>query len=156
MSGDMQLFCDMDGVLADFDTGYEQQLGRRPSKAKDNVDWAKVKMTPNFYLNLPPMIDMPVLWKHIRDHKPVILTGIPSDVPEAFENKRAWVSRWLGTEVSMIGCRSAEKSQYARPGDILVDDWEKYRDKWIEAGGIWITHYSAFETISQLRAVGIS
>jgi hypothetical protein len=31
-------------------------------------------------------------------------------------------------------------------GDVLLDDWEKYRTSRIDAGGRWITHVSAVET----------
>jgi hypothetical protein len=35
----MQLFVDMDGVLADFDAHYEAVFGVRASKELDNIDW---------------------------------------------------------------------------------------------------------------------
>ena len=35
----MQLFVDMDGVLADFDAHYHARFGVRCSTAADNVDW---------------------------------------------------------------------------------------------------------------------
>lgn len=47
----MQLYVDLDGVLADFDTGYERAFGVRPDKAANNVDWTMVRRTPDFYLN---------------------------------------------------------------------------------------------------------
>jgi hypothetical protein len=46
-------------------------------------------------------------------------------------------------------------SIHASPGDILIDDWEKYRDLWIAKGGVWITHRSAVETIVALNALGL-
>jgi hypothetical protein len=44
---------------------------------------------------------------------------------------------------------------HAQPGDILIDDSEKYRNSWIQAGGIWMTHRSADGTIATLDAMGV-
>ena len=87
---------------------------------------------------------------------PIILTGVPRLISEeAAANKRAWVDLKLGENVRMIGCRSRDKSLYAKPGDILIDDWEKYRHIWLAAGGRWITHTSADRSIDQLLDLGI-
>ena len=152
----MQLFVDMDGVLADFDTGYELAFGTRPDKKDDNVDWQAVRARRGFYENLPPMPDMPELWAHIEPHRPIVLTGVPWSVEEAPENKRAWARKNLGLHVEVRCCRSKEKCLHAQPGDVLIDDWEKYRHLWIAQGGRWITHRSAAESIRGLRALGIS
>jgi hypothetical protein len=52
-------------------------------------------------------------------------------------------------------CWSREKSLHASPGDVLIDDYEKYRGLWIEAGGRWITHISAAETDRALAQMGL-
>ena len=147
----MQLYVDMDGVLADFDAHHESVFGFRSDKLLDNVDWKKVRAYPNFYRDIPPMADLNVLWNELAPYSPIVLTGIPDSVAEAAVNKREWVDKVLGRDVSMIACRSKEKALYCRPGDILIDDWEKYRDLWVAAGGRWITHVSAAESI---RALG--
>jgi len=52
---------------------------------------------------------------------------------------------------------SVEREVYhAEPGDILVDDWEKYRHLWIARGGRWVTHRSAEESVRELRALGVN
>lgn len=145
-----QLFVDMDGVLADFDAHHEATFGYRSDKLADNVDWDAVRGVKDFYLNIPPMADLQQLWERIGPLNPIVLTGVPWSVVEAPENKRAWVRKNLGSHVEVRCCKSAEKCLHARPGDILIDDWEKYKHKWIEVGGVWITHTSAAETIRQL------
>lgn len=146
------LFVDMDGVLADFDTGYEKAFGIRPSKANDIVDWSLVRRTDGFYRDLPPMPDFHELWDGIAHLKPIILTGVPSSVAEAADNKRAWVDKMIGRGQPMIACLSKDKSLHIRnPGDVLIDDREKYRSLWIERGGRWITHTTAATSLSQLR-----
>lgn len=151
----MQLYVHMDGVLADFDRHHETVFGTRADKAADNVDWAAVRAVGDFYLNIPPMADMSMLWARIERYKPIVLTGVPRSVEEAPENKRAWVRRHLGSHVEVRCCRSREKCQHAQPGDILIDDWEKYRHLWVAKGGVWITHLGAAQTAHALDALGL-
>lgn len=152
----MQIFVDMDGVLADFDAHHEAVFGVRPDKVADNVDWSAVRAVEDFYLNIPPMDDLPMLWWALGKYSPIVLTGVPWSVAEAADNKRAWVRKHLGAHVQVRCCRSSEKCHHAVPGDILIDDWEKYKHLWINAGGRWITHRSAYETIRELVALGVS
>ena len=151
----MQLYVDMDGVLADFDAHHATVFGVRADKVLDNVDWAAVRAIPGFYADIPPMDDLPALWAAIEHHRPIVLTGVPGSVEEAPENKRGWVRRHLGAHVEVICCRSREKSRFAKPGDVLIDDWERYRQLWLDRGGHWITHRSAADTITELRALGL-
>lgn len=149
-----QLYVDMDGVLADFDQHHEDTFGYRSCKLSDNVDWKAVRAVKDFYLNLPPMADMHILWARIARFNPIILTGIPYSVKEAEENKRAWARKHIGNHVQLIGCKSAHKSRHMKPGDVLIDDWEKHKQLWIDRGGIWITHTSAADTSRQLDELG--
>lgn len=151
----MRLFVDMDGVLADFDTGYEQVFGFRPSKMADNVDWKAVRAVSGFYENLPPMPDMSDLWAYVERHDPIVLTGIPYSVEEALSNKIAWITKHLGSNVEVRGCKSKDKCLHAKPGDILIDDWTKYQHLWVASGGRWITHTSAENTIAELKQLGL-
>lgn len=147
-----QLFCDMDGVLADFDTGYRTMVGPYGGKDQDDVDWKKIKDAGEFFLLLPPMPDMDYLWSNIEHLNPIILTGVPTQASEeALSNKRAWVDKHIGRHVRMIGCLSAAKCLHAKPGDVLIDDWEKYKHLWVGAGGNWITHYNASATLGELE-----
>ena len=84
-----------------------------------------------------------------------MLTGVPRSVEEAPDNKRAWVRKHLGAHVEVRCCRLSQKSLHAKLGDVLIDDWEKYRRLSLKAGGRWITHRSAAETISELEALGL-
>jgi hypothetical protein len=80
------------------------------------------------------MPDLGLLWGRIERYRPIILTGVPQAVEEAPDNKRAWVRLHLGAQVEVRCCLSKEKCLHASPGDILIDDWEKYRDLW--GGGL--------------------
>jgi hypothetical protein len=153
----IQVFVDMDGVLADFDAHHEAVFGVRSCKTADNVDWGAVRAIPGFYEAIPPMPDMEELWSFVAQltPRPIVLTGVPSSVEEAPENKRAWVRKHLGADVEVRCCRSKEKSLHAKPGDILIDDWEKYRHLWEAKGGRWVTHTSAQRSIDQLLVLGV-
>lgn len=146
----MQLFLDMDGVLADFDAHHEAVFGRRPDKLKDDVDWKAIRAVKGFYSDIPPMPDLEVLWGATAHLRPIVLTGVPSSVEEAPANKTAWVRKHLGPNVEVRCVLSREKSKHCRPGDVLIDDWEKYRHLWVGAGGFWITHRSAPESVLAL------
>lgn len=151
----MQIYVDMDGVLADFDLGYAAAFGVWPGKEKDDVDWSAVRKHKDFYLNLSPMIDMQMLWDYVKKYNPIVLTGIPENVPEADANKRAWAIKNLGGTVEIHCCRSKEKYLHCKPGDLLIDDWTKYKDLWVNAGGLWITHTTSRNTIGHLVDMGI-
>ena len=150
----MQLFVDMDGVLADFDAHYETTFGVRPS-TKEDIDWKRVAECREFHLHIPPMADLQRLWDHIERHNPIVLTGAPLSPAEVRVNKRVWVDRHLGEHVEVRCCRASEKSLHASAGDVLIDDWEKYRDLWIAKGGVWVTHRCAEETIEILLELGL-
>lgn len=153
-----QIFVDMDGVLADFDAHHETVFGVRADKLADNVDWQRVRNVHGFYADIPPMPDMEDLWGFVSrlTPRPIVLTGVPSSVEEAPENKCAWVRKHLGEDVEVRCCRSKDKSLHiGKPGDILIDDWTKYRDLWLSRGGRWITHVNAETTILRLLDMGI-
>jgi hypothetical protein len=153
------LFLDMDGVLADFDQHHENLFGSRPlyDGVFRKADWDNIENAYRFYANIPPMKDLPELWLRTSRYNPTILTGCPAgDFGKAVEmQKRDWVARVLGRNVPVVTCRSAEKSLYCCPGDVLVDDWEKYRSLWEARGGVWITHTSAEQTGTALNMLGL-
>lgn len=146
----------MDGVLADFDAHHAAVFGIRSSKLTDDVDWEKVRGITGFYSEMPPMVDMHVLWEYISKYKPILLSGVPSLVEEAAENKRHWARKHLGPDVEVICCKSKDKCLHMKAGDVLIDDWDKYRHLWIANGGHWITHVTAELTIRQLMELGFT
>jgi hypothetical protein len=51
----------------------------------------------------------------------------------------------------LITSSAALKREHCHPGDALVDDREKYRALWEQAGGIFIHHRDAASSIRELR-----
>src|SRR4029077_19016098 len=115
--------------------------------------WCDLQSCDGFYRNLPLMPDARELFETVKHLNPVILTGLPwGDWAEP--QKREWGAKHFpGTK--MICCMSADKRNHMKPGDILVDDFLKYKSLWIEAGGIFIHHTSTISTLAQLRERGV-
>lgn len=144
----MRLYVDMDGVLADFGARYAELFGHVPNHV--DTDWVKVREVPDFYENLPTMPDFDLLWSFVKPFRPVLLTGIPRTVKDAGAQKRKWAEKHLGIETPVICCPPSEKYKVCVRGDVLIDDYEKYKNLWINMGGTWITHTSAISTVLAL------
>jgi hypothetical protein len=94
------IYCDLDGVLVDFEGGIARLFGR-PSKdvAKPQL-FARIARTPNFFQNLGWTRDGPALWDTLlqivkRDGLALdILTGITQD-KTAVAQKATWCRREL-------------------------------------------------------------
>ena len=149
------IYLDCDGVLADFDGAAIEILGRHPRDFEERFGterfWKELQQAADFYANLPLLADARELFEGTQRLSPILLTGCPEG-NWAEAQKIAWAARHFpGTKI--ITCRSAEKSQYAKPGDILVDDYPRYRSLWEDAGGIFILHTSADQSLRELGEV---
>ncbi len=151
----MQLFCDLDGVLADFDGHYKRVFGVDPRDSTTRINWRAMRDHKDFFAGISLLSDAHVIWSWIEHHHPVILTGIPNSIPEAAQNKKDWVAKYISPEVEVICCRSEDKWMHALEGDVLIDDREQYKHLWLDMGGVWITHRSAVETIKILDGMGL-
>lgn len=149
------LFLDLDGVLADFDAGFEKLFGSRPDRTKGDNHvpnmWKRIEDHGSFFFDLEPLADWEELWDYAKSYNPIILTGAPKELHFVGQQKRAWVRKFIGSEVPVICCPSRAKYYNADPGDALVDDWTKYKSLWEHVGGHWITHTSAKSSIEQLE-----
>ena len=151
----VQVFLDCDGVLADFDAYALDYFGVPPRLAEKEMGsaefWRRLEAKGDFYRNLPVMDDAFDLFDGVKHLNPVILTGCPrGDWAQA--QKIAWASEHFGPEVPIITCRSADKRDHAKPGDVLIDDWHQHRHRWIEMGGVWISHTCAETSLAALWA----
>jgi len=153
----MQLFLDCDGVLADFDKKAHEVMGIGPREFEEQKGskhfWKTIYSVPDFFLNLDPMVDAHELVDAVKHLTPIILTGKPHG-EWATEQKLGWRDKHF-PDLEMIVCPSRDKIKFAQPGDIIVDDWEKHRQTWIDGGGIWVMHTSAADSIRQLKELGV-
>jgi len=175
-----KIFCDLDGVLVDFDQGVQDLTGKRPEQLFQGTMWAAIAKEPNFYRNLGWMADGEELWEAIRPLKPCILTGLPrTHSQQARRDKFAWCQQELCVEVAhwdkagdksthariskadakktaatwckVITCWSKNKHMESGAGHVLIDDRESLRDAWEEAGGIFVHHVNTEQTLRILR-----
>ena len=157
-----QLLLDLDGVMADMDGAYDHHFGYRLNRAVDEPPdiWdpvlAHYAKGRRFFYELPLMPDAMELWAGAcRLHPaPAILTGVPHRLPQlAAQDKRDWVAKHFGPHVQVYTSLSKDKRTHGRPGDILVDDWPKYRHLWEEMGGIFVLHTSAAASLAELETL---
>ena len=150
-----KLFLDCDGVLADFDTGARAALGgmtprQFEARYSKREFWKRLARTPDFYATLPLMPDAQMLFDTVEHLRPTILTGLPLGTWAA-PQKVAWAEQHFpGTPI--ITCMARDKVRYMEPGDVLVDDREDHRDKWEDAGGLFVHHRNAVQSLDELAA----
>ena len=150
-----RLFLDADGVLADFDAGAKALLGMTPAQFEARHGrrefWKRIAKAKNFYGSLPEMPDAWVLFDAVKHLKPTILTGLPLG-NWAAPQKVKWAAEHF-PGVPIITCMARDKHKHMHPGDVLVDDRENHRKLWEDAGGIFIHHKSAADSLRQLREI---
>jgi phosphopantetheine adenylyltransferase len=152
---DYKIYCDMDGVIVDFDKGYKELTGREASFDTPKEEfWAPIqKAGAEFWIKLQWMPDGKQLWNYIKPYNPQLLSA-PSRDESSKIGKFVWVKRNVpGTKLIL---RQAERKQeFATPNSILIDDRADNIQRWKDAGGIGIHHTSASDTIQQLKDLGL-
>lgn len=134
------IYCDLDGVLADFESGVKKCTGKYPDQLNQGLMWGILGKQKDFYEKLDWTEDGEQLWNAIKEFNPIILTGCPRG-KWAEPQKRKWCKEKLGEHIKVITCDTKRKPDYCmNPGDILIDDRLIIHLDWINKGGIFI-HY---------------
>jgi hypothetical protein len=154
-----QIYCDMDGVVADFTKFTTDLLG---TKFKDEY-WDDLPL--DMFLQLPPMPDAHILWKYIKPFQPFMLTAVPREsrgpiAKRAGKDKTRWMMKQfkLPSDKMRIVLRK-NKRNFAMDGrdkrpNILIDDHKGNIREWESAGGIGVHHINANSTINDLKKIG--
>tara|TARA_B110000014_G_C19790427_1_gene410747 strand:- start:94 stop:606 length:513 start_codon:yes stop_codon:yes gene_type:complete len=154
-----QIYCDMDGVVADFLKFTNNILG---TKFKDEY-WSDLPL--DTFAQLPKMPDADVLWGYIKQFQPFMLTAVPRESRGPIA-KRAWKdkTRWMKKNFRLASDRMRivlrkNKKNFAVDGrdrrpNILIDDHLGNIREWERAGGIGVHHISASSTINDLKKIG--
>ena len=151
-----KVYCDMDGVLVDFDKGYQDLTGKDIRGSFDSAEefWKPIeKAGAAFWIRLKWMPDGKQLWNYLKPHNPELLSA-PSREESSKMGKRIWVRNNIpGTKLIL---RSAERKQeLATPNAILIDDRKDNIERWNAAGGIGIYHTTTADTLQQLQKLGL-
>ena len=159
------IFCDLDGVLVNFDKGYKDLTGISTKHADaqgKEIFWSTFKQSLKdkdiseyeYWKNLEWMPDGQSLWSFIKNYDPYILSA-PTRDPESKTGKKAWVSDHLGKVKGLILVYAYKKPEYSGKNRILIDDRAQTIKEWRSKGGIGILHTSTSDTIEKLKKLGL-
>jgi GH24 family phage-related lysozyme (muramidase) len=155
-----QIYCDMDGVLVDFDQAFKKLMdGKLWNDAVEAYGleelWRRINSGgPRWWAELHWAKDGEQLWDFIKDKGTIILTAGTTSMTgkRADEGKREWCRKHLGPAVEVIVTdRGTDKKYWAAPNHILIDDLEENIRAWRTRGGIGIHHRDTPQTIAQLK-----
>lgn len=144
----MTVYVDMDGVLADFDTGYERLFGHAPmgeSKTDPNV----IKLVGTDFFNTLPKYDsadalIQLVLEHAGQYS-IATAPLRGDNKNSGHWKRQWLAQHLSPAPEQIKV-NGQKEVYAvsKEGvpNVLIDDKPKNIQRWRDAGGIGIEYYA--------------
>ena len=145
---DPTIYCDLDGVLVDFNRGIYNRGG---DPRNQTSIWKTINADKDFFRTLDWTTDGKELWTTLQTktgYRTAILTG--ASTASRKEQKQEWCIKHLGEDTAFYSCRSNLKSKYCSKGDILIDDDPLHRATWEAAGGTFILHTSTIETLSEL------
>ena len=165
IGSEKQIYCDMDGVLTDFD-GRVNAID--PKLSKDENKFVLWKIIENhgtaWWSKMNWMPDGKALWKYIEPYDPIILSACPPGIPRkkmvydfAKLGKTEWIARELGqkyVQSAQLVLRK-EKKNFADEHSLLIDDDIKNYKEFTAAGGTVILHKNTRKTIQQLKRMGI-
>jgi hypothetical protein len=151
-----KIYCDMDGVLCDFDSRFKQlnpeHLTSKEYIAKysTNKFWKQIgSYKEEFWSEMSWMPDGKQLWEYISKYTPSLLSAPSYEASSRF-GKRLWVDKNIpGTK--LILAAADKKQNYSKPNRILIDDKESNVEQWRSQGGIGILHKNTADTIKQLQ-----
>lgn len=158
-----QLYCDMDGVLCDFDAQFDKYFGMGP---KEYIEEKGTKAFENavesggvqFWSTMPWFPGSQELWKKIGKHGTIILSS-PSNFTDAKEGKKLWIENNLNPKPKAIIFKQtgdkhsilAGKSEEEIKRSVLIDDYGVNLKPWKAAGGIGIKHENQTDTSHALQ-----
>ena len=169
------VYCDMDGVVADFITPacdfFGLKLPKSGADAQAAFDalwpssqgWPRLKREwPTFWQDLKKAPHAMELWAMIHPYNPSLLSAIPNGWPEATIGKEVWAKKHLPKfgyhpDQRVHGVSRSEKKHFAKQPDgtpnILIDDFDKNTSEWEAAGGIAILYTPGSAGLSAVRNV---
>jgi len=139
----MNIYVDMDDVLADFKQYSTKILGKQFNEVRyENLTWAKLKENPRLYRDLEVKDGAYKLMEFLSSYKNsysiYLLTAVPrnNDMQWAFYDKVNWAQKYFPDYPVFFGPFSTDKWRHLRTSnDVLIDDRESNYNDWKNAGG---------------------
>lgn len=141
----------MDGVLADFRTAAAQANSLDPceflafwnfhheAELSDDEFWNNISADPDFWFNIEPYPWFTQLISVVENFDPhFCITTNPSRDPLCIVGKRAWIDKHLGETFSRV-MFGPQKHLFAKPGAVLIDDFDGNISRFRAFGGVGIT-----------------
>lgn len=138
-----KIYCDMDGVLTDFEKRFEHFTGMKPNEYESKFGteqfWHLIdtKIGVRFWVGMDWMPQGQKLWDFIKPYQPDLLTS-PSRHDTSRLGKNLWVRNNLNPKPKTIFAYSADKQRYSKENAILIDDKKSNINEWAAKGGIAI------------------
>lgn len=159
----MNIFLDLDGVVADFDTAFFNYFGMWPIDVPDDVMWLLIdRYQPKFFLHLPMVegADGILASMCANGVTPIVLTACPKhNYVESATQKKTWsnlnIQRFFFKQVitlPVIGGKNKFLFKQENE-DVLIDDFIDNITPWIESGGRGIHHTAPERTVNQLEGL---
>lgn len=153
----VKLFLDLDGVMADFDSRFQELFGVNQDTMTDDEMWKKINAVPDYFVGMSMCEGAKDFLESIMHLNPTILTACPkSNYRSAALQKRQWVRNNLSKDIDIIPMLGGKnKCLFMNgEGDVLIDDFEKNCKPWNELGGVAIVHKNFSDTVEKMKEIG--
>jgi len=157
------IYCDMDGVLCDFDAQFEHYYGMPPleyakEKGREILRKAVDEVGEKFWSKMPWIPGSQDFWQYISKYDVKILSS-PSTFIHAKKGKLQWINDNLNPKPKdIIFAQTGDKHEILlnkSPEEIkksiLIDDFYKNIAPWKESGAIGIQFKNPTQTIGILQ-----
>jgi len=160
-----ELYCDMDGVLCDFDAQFDHYFGLNPKeyiqdRGEKSFENAIEEGGIEFWSTMPWFPNSEKLWSRIGKFGVNILSS-PSNFSAAKEGKLLWIKKHLNPQPKKIIFKQTGdkhtiltgKSQVEIEHSVLIDDYSVNLKPWMAMGGIGIKHENESNTSHILQTL---
>lgn len=150
------IYLDMDGVIADLNQYWLEHFNQPTVRDDPNVEdnWIAAVTRQHCFAKLDMCHGAKLLARTLRQTADVEILSSTSDrstAPLVAKQKRIWLDNngFADLKANFVKTKK-EKSNFATPSSLLIDDSKACIDPFIEKGGMGILHISAMDTILQL------
>lgn len=152
----MNLYLDLDGVMADFDAHFPETFGLDHRSLADDDMWATINAHPSYFRDMPLCAGAKAFYDRISWMNPIILTACPrTNYQHVARQNREWVREHLSSTcviLPVMGWSNKPLFMHAA-GDVLIDDFERNIKAWVAEGGTGIHHRNFADTSNALGKV---